>query len=132
MKTYMTTNLAEKLRTSVKDGTMSYGVLCDAVEKLKEPQEIKGYYNAFIELIKEDLQKNLIGGRDSDAGPVTAIKKGKVTLKQAAEYLAKDKFAYVLNKYYGSSKAENIHERWKRALPELYSINGRLPNILGF
>ncbi len=126
----MATNLAEKLRTSVKDGTMNLGVLCDAVEKLKEPQEIKEYYNTFIELTKEDLLKSMDEGKSTDA--IKAIMSGKATLKQAAEYLTKDRFAYILNKYYGSSKAENIHERWKKALPELYSINGRLPNILGF
>jgi hypothetical protein len=132
----MPTSLVEKLKKSVKEGSMSYGVLCDAVEHLRDTQEIVDYYNTFKNLVKADLRKNLRNhlslSQNGTPDAVIAIRNGKTTVEQAAEKLAVSRFAYVLNKYYDTTESKEIHKAWKRALPNVYCRGGRLPNILGF
>jgi hypothetical protein len=118
----------ERMRVPIQDRTINY--ICEAVEALEEPNEIRQFYNALIDLNKEDLQKGLEEGRDSDV--FIDIWTGKRTLEGTALSLTNDHFAYILNKYYGDARSRKIHKKWKQALPELYCINGKLPNILGF
>ncbi len=114
-----------KLRKSVEKRRLKDKILIEAIVGLEDKQKIRNYVDAYTKLVKENLQKEIDTG---EINRIDAGRKDRRDLEEVAKLLVIDKIAYLLNDYRDSS----IYYRWNDAIPELYTKNKTLQNILGF
>ena len=120
----------EALHRSIKENTLNYKLMMEAVEGLTNPEEIQAYFKAFITETEEVLARDLKEGGNEGMG-IELVMNG-VSLEDAASYMAKGHFSCVLSRYeLGHYASPRVRNSWKAAVPSLYP-NNELLNLAGF
>jgi len=98
-------------------------LILGAIGGLKDPTDIKQYFEAYISQVKEHVESDY---EQRNLGEIAYVqlKKGR-SPDFIAEALARDHVTYFLSKF----NDKKVHKAWSAAMPSLYP-KGRLLNLV--